>query len=118
MLIPLLVSVSACEAGDLQPGTAPVSLPGGPAVRLDSLILTLSVAVEDEFGAVANVAVSSTGRIFVADYLALTVKAYDSVGMTIGSIGRQGDGPGEFRAVTSVDVKGDSLFVLMLPSDA
>jgi hypothetical protein len=112
MLIPLLVFFSACEAGDLQPGTTPLRLLGGPAVHLDSLTLTLSVAVEDEFGAVADVAVSSIGRVFVADYLALTVNVYDSVGTAIGSIGRQGDGPGEFRALTSVDVKGDSLFVL------
>lgn len=51
-----------------------------------------------------NVAVDSAGRIYVADSGDHEVKVYDADGTHLRTLGRQGEGPGEFRGPGSVTV--------------
>lgn len=80
-----------------------------------SLTETLRLAEENDFyfGQIYDVAVRSDGRIYVADGEASHVKAIASDGTPQDTIGRPGDGPGEFRlpfrlAFTNTD----SLYVM------
>jgi hypothetical protein len=57
-----------------------------------------------EFGSVAGVAADDTGRIFVADVRLQTVHVLDAAGRPLRTIGRGGEGPGEFRLPMRVAV--------------
>lgn len=59
------------------------------------------------------------GRIAVADRGSSQVRFYDRTGRYVGSFGREGDGPGEFRYIRDLGrCGGDSLFVFDLQFDA
>ena len=50
-------------------------------------------------------------RLFVADAYAHDIKVFDAAGNLIDSIGRRGDGPGEFNFPTHLALAGDDLYV-------
>jgi hypothetical protein len=52
---------------------------------------------EYSLGSVGDVVVGSDGSIWVADLHASLIRRYDADGRAMPSIGRRGDGPGEFR---------------------
>lgn len=61
---------------------------------------------------VSSLAVDSGGNIYLADWLLREVLVLSSQGSVLRSIGREGDGPGEFRRVSSVQLlPGDTLVV-------
>ena len=65
------------------------------------------------FGTVGGLAVNSKGRIFVGDYQAHTVYVFSDTGRLVTSIGREGEGPGEFNNVNGVFVgQADTVFVV------
>jgi hypothetical protein len=49
------------------------------------------------FGKIAAVAADDSGTIYVADGLSSNVRAYNIAGSHLGTLGREGQGPGEFR---------------------
>lgn len=49
------------------------------------------------FGQVSGVVEDAAGRIFVADYSANEIRAFDAEGVFLFSVGREGQGPGELR---------------------
>lgn len=53
----------------------------------------------------------SEGRILVADARQRRLQLYDSSGRHLRTIGRDGDGPGEFRGMMTVSVVGDTIGV-------
>ena len=55
-----------------------------------------------------NLAMNEQGEIFVKDQKPSVVKVFDAAGNYVRSIGREGDGPGEFR-VAFLAVRGDTL---------
>lgn len=55
--------------------------------------------VFETFGAIAGVVVGSTGTIYVADRQALTIRVFGVDGSYAGSLGQEGEGPGEFRSI-------------------
>jgi hypothetical protein len=66
----------------------------------------------DEFGKVTGVVAGDDGTIYVADGLAYEIRAFSADGESLRRIGREGGGPGEFRAVLSLGMLGDTLVVL------
>jgi hypothetical protein len=58
----------------------------------------------------ASMAVDAWGRVYVADQSPAVIKLYDSGGAFIRTIGREGEGPGEFR-VAFIAVRGNRLMV-------
>lgn len=50
-------------------------------------------------------------RLFVADAYAHDIKVFDPAGNLIESIGRRGDGPGEFNFPSHITIAGDELYV-------
>lgn len=49
------------------------------------------------FGDITSVAADTDGRIYVADRIGSSVRAYHSTGRHLAWIGREGEGPGEFQ---------------------
>lgn len=67
----------------------------------------------DAFGRVTGVAMDSRGRILVADERAHHFKVFDRSGTYLATVGRRGEGPGEFAAPSGIVVTpGDTVFVL------
>lgn len=61
--------------------------------------------------AVYDAARLSDGRIVVGDNGSRELRFYDTEGRFIGSVGRHGAGPGEFRFILSIEAADDSLWV-------
>ena len=55
------------------------------------------------FGDARDVAVDAGGRIYVTDGQAASVRVFDTTGVLIRSLGRLGDGPGEFDVPQGVE---------------
>ncbi len=103
----LLLVLGACgEAGE--PDTAA----GG--VRLTALRAQVYGAVEGP-GALArvfDVEVSPAGRVFASQPMVAEIAVFEPDGTFARTIGRRGEGPGEFRAPGAVRLRGDTLTVL------
>ena len=122
-----LVCLTACTSHDSRPASAVIdTLPGGiPRVTSTAptawsntngwkLIEIDSIAPPagspGELINPASMAVDGSGRVYVADQSPLVIKQYDSTGAFIRTIGREGEGPGEFRAAY-IAVRGNRLMV-------
>ena len=57
-----------------------------------------------------SLAVDAAGNIFVADDKPVEVMRYDPTGRYVGSVGREGEGPGEYRSAW-LTYRGDTLVV-------
>ena len=63
-------------------------------------------------GEVSGLAFDASARLYVADFQDPRVVIFDSTGRHLGTIGRQGEGPGEFTAPTGPVIAADgSLYV-------
>lgn len=60
----------------------------------------------------AGIAVDESGRIFVSDMMEHTLKAFDSSGRLLKTVGRRGQGPGEFNHPLALTRSGDHIYVL------
>ncbi len=66
----------------------------------------------DAFGRIMSLAIDSRGRVVVADDLSHDLKVFELTGEFVTTVGRSGDGPGEFYSPWQVQVgPGDSLYV-------
>ncbi|MDP1859864.1 MAG: 6-bladed beta-propeller [Gemmatimonadaceae bacterium] len=76
----------------------------------------LTIAFDDRTNSgptdVAGAVRLSNGNVVVASAQALRLEVYDRAGRFLRTIGRRGDGPGEFRAITRIwRMRGDSLLL-------
>ncbi len=79
---------------------------GEPEVRIGS--------VDDPdfaFGAVEAAAVGPDGALYTTHATELAIRRWDPEGRPAGTVGREGDGPGEFRRLAGFGFFGDSLWV-------
>jgi hypothetical protein len=88
-----------------------------------ALVETLRIGKADGgteygFGNIGRMAVAPDGTIYVYDGALKLLRAYDSAGKFIRSIGRQGAGPGEFNDVVALVTLPDGRIVLRDPSQA
>ena len=58
----------------------------------------------DLFGAIYSFDVDAWGRIFVLDDQAQEVRIFDPDGTFVRTVGKKGEGPGEFTSAVSVDL--------------
>ena len=87
------------EAGVLQIMNPATGMEEPTTIELDEL-WRLGGDSEDEdefFGVILQIATDTDGNIYVLDSQLSEVKVYDSNGEWTNSIGREGEGPGEFR---------------------
>ena len=90
---------------------------GAWTIQEGALTLTETLRAGDDedyfFGEIADVAVRADGRIYVADEESSHVKVLGPDGALQDSVGRKGEGPGEFQRLSQVVLaRGDSMYVL------
>lgn len=93
----------------LRSGRVVVSNPDAPSSgleRVPTLVEELRIgSVEgdcDAFGNVISLAVDDSGRIYVADLHANAIREFSPQGECLGSVGREGNGPGEFDMLAGI----------------
>jgi len=101
-----LVALSACEPPTQQAG--PTSENQTTAVERWSVSGADS---QHPFGEVGGIAVSKAGLLAVPDQIANVIVLFDSLGTVLRTIGREGQGPGEFSRVGRVGFAGEVLWV-------
>ena len=69
----------------------------------EAAIGTETLGENDLLGRVMSIAATSD-RIFIADGIFTSVRVYDMDGNHITDVGREGEGPGEFRTVTAMGI--------------
>jgi len=62
-----------------------------------------------DFGSISSIAVSPSSDVYVADERAASIFVFDASGRYLRRIGRDGEGPGEFRWLRSLGFAGDTL---------
>lgn len=82
-----------------------------PAWRLEPL-LTVERAGSEEFGAITGVMGDWGGNVYVADAHARRIYRFDDDGALIATLGGEGAGPGEFRAMQGLAFVGGKLAAL------
>lgn len=122
---PLLAGLFACgNAGSPTPlvtttdsaGIAIVTITTDPASLpewyLDSVPqVTIRTAGDLEFGRLQRAVWMEDGTIAALDDRPEAIHLFDSTGLWLRSLGRRGDGPGEFRSASSLSAAGDSLYL-------
>ena len=81
-----------------------------PLVRDLELLWTIGGETDDEdemFGVIADVALDADGNVYLLDAQLNEVKIFDADGNFLRSIGREGEGPGEFRRAGSLLLEPD-----------
>ena len=68
---------------------------------------TLTGAAEYSFSHIVSIAAGAGGTLFVADADLVSIREFDSDGLFVREIGRQGEGPGEYRSIAGVSVLPD-----------
>lgn len=63
------------------------------------------------FTSIGDITVDHEGRLYVAETTDDQIRVYDGAGQLLRRIGREGEGPGEFRRVRFIGVVGDTLWV-------
>lgn len=106
-LVPLLLW--GCDGGAL------------PDVSVADDLPVLTVAEELRIGSgddsdrgfcrIVGVEVGPDGRIYVLDGQDQQIRVYDDAGRPLRTVGRRGDGPGEFTQARLFGFKGDTLWV-------
>ncbi len=85
-----------------------------PAVRLLEMVDTIGVGVGDEpyqFSYLRG-AVLTSGGILVGDQLSREIRYFDGRGRFLASLGREGEGPGEFANLSWIQRGPDGILVL------
>lgn len=59
-----------------------------------------------------NIVVDSRGRVYIPDFQAKVVHVYNADGSYLDSIGREGQGPGEFQMIWTIRIAYNKLYVL------
>lgn len=110
-----VASDNSVAQGKPAPARAPQSKPAQPAASSWSLTPLFVIGAEPdtvELGRVQSVQLLRNGRLAIADGSARVIVMTDALGKNAVTIGRAGDGPGEFQSPQSLAAIGDTLAVL------
>lgn len=118
-LVVLAFVVAGCGGGGEQAPVADTAAPALPATAAWSLDPSPQVEIgvaqgptEYQFERIVGVVMLSGSRLVVADGGASEIRVYDAAGKFVRADGRPGDGPGEYRQISSIGVgPGDTLWV-------
>jgi hypothetical protein len=93
-------------AGEATPGATGQREPSRLVER--TVIGLLEHGPEDYFGQIRAIAVDRLGRVYVADTYTTNVRVFDSAGVYVRTLGRRGQGPGEFIWPSGLTWQNDS----------
>lgn len=109
----LLLGLAACGRADrAQPASAGLgdSVPTSQAWSLKE-IATIRSGDDDPFMNLRSLALDGDGNVYVLDLGARKIRVFDSTGVPLRTIGREGRGPAEFLSPYSLAWTGDTLVV-------
>lgn len=58
----------------------------------------------------AGLEIDDSGRIYVGNHLATTIQVFDSTGLYLANVGREGNGPGEFNGILDINIQSNQLY--------
>ena len=105
----VILLLAGCGGGSSGPNL------GDWTLTTDELTLTKDLQVSESeafyFGRIFDLDVTSEGQMVVADWDAKNIKVLRPDGTLLDTLGREGEGPGEFQQLRSVQVaRGDSIY--------
>lgn len=89
-----------------------------PAWTLDTILALGALGTpsgepaDDEFASVSSVTLGPEGNLYVADHGNNEIRVFDRAGVLTRTIGRQGEGPGEFSSIFSIQWMGETLMAM------
>lgn len=128
----MLLGLAGCEPGNHELTVQVDTLPSGQVVvtnngsglwqedqawtiREDLRIGSMEGEGPEVFGQIASLAVDDTGKVFILESQAAEVRVFDSLGSHLHTIGRSGQGPGEFVRPVRIDIAPDGDLWVMDP---
>lgn len=106
----VLLLLLACRSGSAELDGAHVS--NAPELVAEEVLRIGSVDDPDVgFSRIGGIAVNGQGSVYVLESQDRQIRVYDEDGLRIGTFGRQGDGPGEFKNATLIGFRHDTLAV-------
>ena len=119
-ILPILVFLTAvlpaATSGDKGPGLAELYRTGRARLVADLVIDAGALPEKAQVQLVATMETDPTGSLYVLDMLACDIKKFDRTGKFIKSIGRKGQGPGEFQMPYLIAVGRNSFLVYDITS--
>ncbi|MDE0110346.1 MAG: 6-bladed beta-propeller [Bryobacterales bacterium] len=114
----LMFSVG-CGSGDSQAGMVASVMPirSVPLTVVEKPLFVTDDANQPILGQPHSVSESSNGIFAIADMSDKDIKLYDRNGERVGTVGREGEGPGEFTSLMSATFVGDSIFAYDFAED-
>ncbi len=129
LLLALTTALSSCETESPTGNPTRETLPGGgilvrypglpaidsvgPEVTEAQIDLQFGSVEGDDpnllFGDIRGIQAASDGTIYVLDFTATEVRAYDPAGQYLRTVARRGEGPGEITAANGIFLAGDTL---------
>lgn len=106
-IVGCLVVVSAVACGD-RPAANRVPRPDTVVATQLAVFGEVDGPQEYLFGRVAAVAADDSGAVYVADGLGSIVRAYNTSGKYLGTVGTEGSGPAEFRYLRDLGLDPDN----------
>lgn len=109
LALALPVALDAQQATGTSSGTGQIALIREVGIGTDT------AGPDYEFAGIGHAAVIHSGTIFVsvANGSEVLIRIYDPSGRFLGTVGRTGSGPGEYRGVQGMAVVGDTLLVVL-----
>jgi len=92
----------------------PTPLPGQPTsiTLTEELTVGLSKNPDESFSEVSYLVVDGEGKIFALDIKEQMIKVFDKNGKFLQTIGKKGQGPGEFGLAAGIQLTGDNLLMV------
>lgn len=114
LLMPTLAAAAPWQGRtEMLDGVQQVQNPAAPADAEQELVLDElwragdDEEAEDFFGVISDAVVDAAGDVYLLDSQLVEVKRYSADGEFLGTIGREGEGPGEFRFPTALFLMDD-----------
>ncbi len=107
----VIAVLAVLTAGGAAPASAQTTFDDARLLPLTREFLIEGPAADPALNAVSDAVLASNGDVLVLDYGDVVIKRFGQRGALIGTIGRAGSGPGEFRGLSEAGWTGDTLWV-------
>jgi len=108
------IATAACSPAEdtVEPPASPLAALSTAVLEEEWRIGVLDGPPEFVFGKIGDVGLDGDGRMYVIDPMNHRLRAYDREGSHIASAGREGEGPGEFKASDRLAIGADGAVIV------
>ena len=111
VLLPVVLTAWLYPAASADQSLAEIYKSGKVRFIPEMTITDEAMGGKDFFGSLMAVALDDNGNLYVCDYQANNLKKFDPAGKYLGTIGKAGQGPGDFSGPASVEFSKGRLYV-------